>query len=71
MSYFHPLEVVCRGSETQFQVGENLKITHLSHPYILVARLIYQDNHPLRYTTWRHPYIGRNHSETVCYYKLK
>ena len=23
MSNFHPLEVVCRGSETQFQVGEN------------------------------------------------
>ena len=28
MSNFHPLEVVGRGSETQFQVGENLnKIT--------------------------------------------
>ena len=24
MSKFHPLEVVCRGSETQLQVGENL-----------------------------------------------
>ena len=24
MSYFHPLEVVGRGSETQLQVGENL-----------------------------------------------
>ena len=24
MSNFHPLEVVDRGSETQFQVGENL-----------------------------------------------
>ena len=24
MSNFHPLEVVCRGSETQVQVGENL-----------------------------------------------
>ena len=24
MSYFHPLEVVDRGSETQLQVGENL-----------------------------------------------
>ena len=23
LSYFHPLEVVCRGSETQLQVGEN------------------------------------------------
>ena len=23
MSNFHPLEVVCRGSETQLQVGEN------------------------------------------------
>ena len=23
MSYFQPLEVVCRGSETQLQVGEN------------------------------------------------
>ena len=28
LSNFHPLEVVCRGSETQLQVGENLnKIT--------------------------------------------
>ena len=25
MSYFHPLEVVGRASETQLQVGENLK----------------------------------------------
>ena len=25
MSSFHPLEVVGRGSETQIQVGENLK----------------------------------------------
>ena len=24
MSYFHPLEVVGRGSKTQIQVGENL-----------------------------------------------
>ena len=24
LSNFHPLEVVCRGSETQLQVGENL-----------------------------------------------
>ena len=23
MSNFHPLDVVCRGSETQLQVGEN------------------------------------------------
>ena len=26
MSNFHPLEVVCRGSETQLQVGENLNM---------------------------------------------
>ena len=25
MSYFHPLEVVTRGSDTQLQVSENLK----------------------------------------------
>ena len=24
MNNFHPLEIVCRVSETQFQVGENL-----------------------------------------------
>ena len=24
MGNFHPFEVVCRGSETQLQVGENL-----------------------------------------------
>ena len=23
MIHFHPLDIVCRGSETQFQVGEN------------------------------------------------
>ena len=26
ISNFHPLEVVCRGSDTQLQVGENLFI---------------------------------------------
>ena len=29
MVNFHPLEIVCRGSETQFQVGENLFILAL------------------------------------------
>ena len=27
MNNFHPLEVVCRGSETQLHVGENLNKT--------------------------------------------
>ena len=26
---FHPLEVVCRGSDTQLQVGENLNLKGL------------------------------------------
>ena len=31
MSHFHPLEVVCRGSETQLQVGENLYDTFFNN----------------------------------------
>ena len=35
MSNFHPLEVVCRGSETQLQVGENLNyLIQRFNPYI-------------------------------------
>ena len=38
MTNFHPLEVVCRGSETQLQVGENL--SYLTIP----------DTHRCKYT---------------------
>ena len=30
MSNFHPVEVVGRGSDTQLQVGENLKLFNLA-----------------------------------------
>ena len=36
MSYFHSLEVVGRGSETQIQVGENIiKITRQANVYVV------------------------------------
>ena len=40
MDNFHSLEVVCRGSETQLQVGENYLIYRFKGYYTIVDRLI-------------------------------
>ena len=37
MTNFHPLEVVDRGSETQFQVGENLDFQYKAFSMLMVT----------------------------------
>ena len=59
MSNFHPLEVVVRGSETQFQVGGNLNFSiQRLKGYYVHALLSETAPHPVKYVINQRVFFG-------------